>query len=100
MRHDEVRHGRPESGARVAGEHSDVEQLTRELSEAQHQLTATSEILTALRGAPDDLDGVLGTVVESARRLCRADVAQLHLADGPRFVLARSVGLSAEAVDF
>ena len=84
----------------MAGEHPEVEQLTHELTEAQQQLTATSEILAARRGAPDDLDGVLGTVVESARRLCRADVAQLHLADGPKFVLARSVGLSDEAVAF
>ena len=46
-----------------------------------------------------DLDLVLGTVVDRARRLCRADGVQLHLLDGGIYRLARSSGLSADFVE-
>ena len=46
---------------------------TADLDEARQQQAATSEILTALGRSASDLDPILGTVVESAHRLCRAD---------------------------
>ena len=43
-----------------------------------------------------DPDAVLDTIVDSARRLCRAQAAQVYLIDGDRFTLASSVGVTDE----
>jgi len=77
-----------------------AERLRRDLAETKEQLAATSEVLTALGRSASDLDAILWTVVEGARRLCRADVAQIHLVDGDFLRLARSTGLSKEGVAF
>jgi signal transduction histidine kinase/DNA-binding response OmpR family regulator len=77
-----------------------VERLRRDLAEARQQLAATSEVLTSLGQSASDLDAVLGTVVQSARSLCRADVAQIHLMEGELLKLARSSGLSQEGIDY
>ena len=76
------------------------EQLRLDLAEARKQLAATSEVLSALGRSASDLDAVLGTVVQSARSLCRADVAQIHLMEGELIKLARSSGLSQEGIDY
>ena len=65
-----------------------------DLASAREQLAATNEVLTALGRSASDLDAMLDTIVRSARRLCRADVAQIHLLDGEVYRLARSVGHS------
>jgi signal transduction histidine kinase/DNA-binding response OmpR family regulator len=88
------------SGAGKVGEGDDVAQLRRDLALAQQQLAATSEILRALGRSASDLDGVLGTVVESARRLCGADVGQIHLLEDDIFRLARSSGLTSDYIAF
>jgi signal transduction histidine kinase/DNA-binding response OmpR family regulator len=82
------------------GDDAVVEHLRRDLAEARKQLAATSEVLSALGGSASDLEAVLGTVVQSARSLCRADVAQIHLMDGELLKLARSSGLSQEGIDY
>ena len=87
------------TGERAAGIDADIARLNRDLDEARQQLTATSEVLTALGRSASDLGPVLGTVVESARRLCKADVAQLHLVEGDEYSLASFSGLSDEYVD-
>ena len=83
-----------------AGDDAVVEHLRRDLAEARKQLAATSEVLSALGGSASDLEAVLGTVVQSARSLCRADVAQIHLMEGELLKLARSSGLSQEGIDY
>ena len=78
-----------------------VQDLRRDLVEAKTQLAATSEVLTALGRSASDLDAILGTVVENAKRLCYADVAQIHLLEGHSYRLAaRSAGLTEEFVDY
>ncbi|SDT09289.1 GAF domain-containing protein [Friedmanniella luteola] len=84
----------PDAGAGV----DDLRRLLRERADAAEQLTATNEILTAL-GRSADPDAVLDTIVSSGRRLCRADAAQVYLADGDHFVLAASVGLTPEFIE-
>jgi signal transduction histidine kinase/CheY-like chemotaxis protein len=84
------------TGERAAGIDAEVARLNRDLDEAQQQLAATSEVLTALGRSASDLELVLGTVVESARRLCKADVAQLHLVEGNAYRLASFSGLPDE----
>jgi signal transduction histidine kinase/DNA-binding response OmpR family regulator len=70
-----------------------------ELAEVKEQLSASSDVLTAI-GRSSDVDAVLGAVVDSARRLCRADVSQIHLVQDGMLRLARSAGLSEAGVDF
>jgi signal transduction histidine kinase/ActR/RegA family two-component response regulator len=78
---------------------SEIERLRRDLVDAREQIVATDEVLAAMGRSASDLDLVLGTIVASARRLCRADGVQVHLADGPVYRLARSSGLSASYVE-
>jgi signal transduction histidine kinase/DNA-binding response OmpR family regulator len=84
---------------REAGDASG-EHLRLDLAEARKQLAATSEVLSALGRSASDLDAILGTVVQSARSLCRADVAQIHLMEGELIKLARSSGLSQEGIEY
>jgi signal transduction histidine kinase/DNA-binding response OmpR family regulator len=84
---------------REAGDTAD-EHLQLDLAEARKQLAATSEVLSTLGRSASDLDAILGTVVQSARSLCRADVAQIHLMEGELIKLARSSGLSQEGIDY
>ena len=71
----------PTSGTPVPEAHDD-------LADALAQLTATGEILTAMGAFGPDLEAVLGAVVESARRLCRADAAQIYLLEDGAFRVA------------
>ena len=87
----------------VGGEsHSaaEFERLTLDLDEARGQLAATDEVLAAVGRTTSNLGSVLATVVESARRLCHADVAQIHLLEGDEYRLAAAVGLTEEYRDF
>jgi signal transduction histidine kinase/CheY-like chemotaxis protein len=88
------------TGERAGGIDAEIARLNRDLEEARQQLAAISEVLTALGRSASDLELVLGTVVESARRLCEADVAQLHLVEGNVYRLASFSGLSDEYLDF
>ena len=58
----------------------------------REEIVATNEVLAAMGRSASDLDLVLDTIVESARRLSRADGAWLHLTSGPVFRLARTAG--------
>ena len=72
--------------------------LRRDLADAGEQFTATSEVLAALGRHASDPDAVLGTILESARRLCNAQAAALSLLDGDVYRLSRAFGLSDEFV--
>jgi signal transduction histidine kinase len=74
----------------------EVERLRRDLAEAREQQAATSGVLAVLGRATSDLDAVLETVVDSARRLCRADVALIFLLEGNAYRLAIASGLLTE----
>jgi len=64
-----------------------------DLDEARDHLAATGEILSAMGASGSDLEAVLGTVVESARRLCRADSAQIYLLENDAFRIAVATGV-------
>lgn len=72
--------------------------VRRELAQTREQLAATSEVLAVLGTSGAGRDEVFDAIVERARRLCRADVAQIYTVDGDVFALAREVGMSPEFV--
>lgn len=74
---------------------------TAELRESREQLAAVNEVLSAVGRSAGDPDMVLTTIVESARRLCRADAAQLCLLDDDHvFQLIKTVGISDESIAY
>jgi signal transduction histidine kinase/CheY-like chemotaxis protein len=81
-----------------------VHDLADRLATTQEQLRATSDVLKVLTasttGGAASRDEVFDAVVDSARRLLGAQVAQIYLVQGDSFVLARSSGLTPEFVDF
>jgi len=74
--------------------------LGDELAEVREQLAATSEVLAVIGRSAFDLERILETVVESARRLCAADAGQVFLVDGDRYRFAYGSGMTAEYREF
>src|SRR5215813_8784398 len=79
-----------------AGMTAEIERLRDELAEVREQLAATSEVLAVIGRSASDLERVLETVVESARKLCGAATGQVFLVDGGRYRFAYGSGLSPE----
>jgi signal transduction histidine kinase len=85
-------------GLRAA--HSDLEKkveiLTRELSEAREQQRATSEVLQVISRSAFDLQAVFNTLVESAARLCEADMVVLARPKDGKYRFEATFGASPE----
>ena len=62
-----------------------VTALTRELSEAREQQTATSEVLGVISSSPGDLEPVFQAMLANAVRLCDAKFGFLYLYEGGAF---------------
>src|ERR1700755_1943927 len=91
----------PDQGPAIDAEiTAETERLADELAEVREQLGATSEVLAVIGRSASDLEGVLETVVESARKLCGADAGQVFLVDGDRYQLAYGSGMTAEYREF
>ena len=76
------------------------EQLRRDFAALQEQFEAADGVLSAMGRSAGDPETVLSGVVESARRLCRAQAAHLYLLEGGFFRLITSIGVDEESIRF
>jgi len=62
-----------------------VAALTRELTEAREQQTATSEVLKVISSSPGELEPVFMAMLENAVRICEAKFGGMFLREGDAF---------------
>jgi two-component system NtrC family sensor kinase len=98
---------RSRSAAVAARQEEEVARLTRERDEALNQLTealrqqrATADLLKIIGRSTFDLQVVLDTIVETAARLCQADMGAIMTRDGDVYRGVASFAYSPEYTAF